>query len=100
MSVLAQKGDITELLRETLNDKGRIKSEGLKLKQIFLEILFVKFGVHSLEHVTRGVEKVRHTVDDLFKDNAKAQRMIIETIFKAFRMEQLSSQDFSKENLF
>ena len=29
------------------------------LKQIFLEILFTKYGAQSLEHVTRGVEKVK-----------------------------------------
>ena len=87
MGVLAQKGDTTELLRATLCDKEKIKSEGLKLKQIFLEILFIKYGVHSLEHVTRGVEKVRAAVDDFFKGNVEAQRMALETIFKAFGMD-------------
>lgn len=91
MGVLAQKGDITELLRELLADKTKIKSEGLKLKQIFLEIIFTKFGVHSLEHVSRGVEKVRTALDELFKGNAEAQRMALDTIFKSFGMDQLAS---------
>lgn len=100
MGVLAQKGDITELLRELLADKTKIKSEGLKLKQIFLEIIFTKFGVHSLEHVSRGVEKVRAALDELFKGNTEAQRMALDTIFKSFGMDQLANQDFSKVNLF
>lgn len=100
MGVLAQKGDTTELLRATLCDKDKIKSEGLKLKQIFLEVLFIKYGVHSLEHVTRGVEKVRAAVDGFFKDDVEAQRMALETIFKAFGMDQINKQDYSKDNLF
>lgn len=54
-------------MRELLKDKSKIQSEGLKLKQIFLEIIFIKFGIHSLEHVSRGVEKVKGVLDDLFK---------------------------------
>lgn len=55
MEVLGQKGDISENLKELLQDKIKVKSEDLKLKKIFLEIIFTKFGVHSLEHVSRGV---------------------------------------------
>ena len=55
MGVLAQKGDPTELLKELFEDKTKIKSDGLRLKKIFLEVVFTKFGVHSLEHVSRGI---------------------------------------------
>ena len=82
MGVLAQKGDPTDLFKELLADKTKIKSEGLKLKKIFLEVVFTKFGVHSLEHVSRGVQKVRNTFDTMFKDQQDAQNMILDSIFK------------------
>lgn len=100
MSILSLKGDQTELLKEVLADKTKIKSEGLKLKKIFLEILFTKFGVHSLEHVSRGVQKVRITLDEMFKDQKDAQRMALDSIFNQFGMDQISAQNFCKENLF
>jgi hypothetical protein len=100
MGVLAQKGDPTDLFKELLADKTKIKSEGLKLKKIFLEVVFTKFGVHSLEHVSRGVQKVRNTFDTMFKDQQDAQNMILDSIFKQFGMDQMSAQNYDKENLF
>jgi len=82
MGVLAQKGDPTELLKELFEDKTKIKSEGLRLKKIFLEVVFTKFGVHSLEHVSRGIQKVRTTVGTMFKDQQDAQNMVLDSIFK------------------
>ena len=91
MGVLAQKGDPTELLKELFEDKTKIKSDGLRLKKIFLEVVFTKFGVHSLEHVSRGIQKVRTTVGTMFKDQQDAQNMVLDSIFKQFGMDQMSA---------
>lgn len=40
-------------------DGKEVKTKGELLKQIFLEILFTKYGAQSLEHVTRGIERVK-----------------------------------------
>jgi hypothetical protein len=61
------------------------------LKQIFLEVILTKFPTHSLEHVTRGMEKVKVILDDHYIGHEDAQRMALETIFKAFNMDQLSA---------
>ena len=100
MHALSQKGDVVPNLKELLADKAQITTDGIKLKQVFLEIILTKFGTVSLEHVSRGIEKVKPIFDDHYKGQADAQKMAIETLFKAFNMDQLSAQDFSKENLF
>lgn len=94
MQELAKKGDITEDLRTLLADKTKIKSEGLLLKQVLLETVFTKFGVQSLEHVSRGVQKVGKVLQEQFKGQADAQRMALDTIFKAFNMDLLTAQNF------
>ena len=66
MEVLSQKGDIIQSLRDLLGDKEKIKSEGLLLKQVFLEVVFTKFGMLSLEHVSRGVERVKPILEEFF----------------------------------
>lgn len=66
MEVLGQKGDITKQLKDLLANKDKIKSEGLLLKQIFLEVVFTKFGMLSLEHVSRGAERVKAILEELF----------------------------------
>jgi len=43
---------------------------------------------------------VKPVLDSLFDKQADAQQMALETIFKAYSMDQLSAQDFSNENLF
>lgn len=87
MNILGEKGNPTDRFTELFADKTKIKSDGLKLKKIFLEVVFTKFGVHSLEHVTRGVQKVRTTLETLFKDDQDAQNMILDSIFKQFGMD-------------
>ena len=44
MKALSQKGDITEDLKQLLDDKAQIATSGMQLKQIFLEIIFTKYG--------------------------------------------------------
>lgn len=101
MKAIAQKGDgVIEGLKTLLADKEQIKSEGILLKQVFLEVIFTKFGTHSLEHVTRGFEKVKVILEEQYHGHEDAQRMALDTIFKSFNMDQLSAQDFAKENLF
>jgi len=87
MAALSKKGDIIPELKELLADKTKITTDGLMLKQVFLEIIFTKFGSHSLEHVTRGIEKVSSILDEHYKGNEEAQKMALETIFKAFNMD-------------
>lgn len=65
-----------------------------------LEVLLTKFGTHSLEHITRGIEKIKPVVLKMFQDNVEAQKVVLDTIFKAFNVDSLSAQDFEKENLF
>lgn len=100
MKTLAQKGDIVPELKTLLNNKDTIRADGLLLKQIFLEVIFTKFPTHSLEHVTRGMERVKPILEEHYIGHEDAQRMALDTIFKAFNLDQLSAQDYSKENLF
>jgi len=44
MKALSQKGDIIEELKQLLDDKTQITTSGMQLKQIFLEIIFTKYG--------------------------------------------------------
>lgn len=81
-------------------DKDKIKSEGNVLKQLLLEVLLTKFGTHSLEHLTRGIEKIKPLMLKLYKDNQDSQNVVLDTIFKVFNMDSLAAQDFEKENLF
>ena len=94
MAELSKKGDVTEDLKALLADKTKIKSDGLLLKQILLEVVFTKFGVQSLEHVTRGVTKVKSVLQDQFSGQPEAQRIALDTIFKAFNMDLLTAQNF------
>lgn len=69
MEALAKKGeDTVALLKELLGDQERIKSQGLQLKQILIEILFLKYGSQSLEHVSRGIDKIKPILEEHFKD--------------------------------
>lgn len=86
MKTLSTKGDIKESLKTLLDDKEQIKSEGMQLKQMFLEILLTKYGA-SLEHITRGFEKVSNILEEHYKDSKESQTMVIETIFKSFSLD-------------
>lgn len=70
------------------------------LKQIFLEILFTKYGAQSLEHVTRGIERVKPVLMDHYQDQPESQRMAMDTLLKAFNVHDLAGQDYSASNLF
>ena len=60
MDVLSQKGtDISKQLTDLFKDETRILSKELKLKQIFIEVIFTKYGLHSIEHIEKGIEKVK-----------------------------------------
>ena len=100
MDAISQKGDLVEPLNDLLADKSKITSTGLKLKQIFLEVILTKYGGRSLEHISEGIRKVKPILDSQFFKQSDAQNMALETIFKAYSMDQLSAQDFFNENLF
>lgn len=100
MDAISQKGDLVEPLQELLADKQRIISSGLKLKQIFLEVILTKYGGRSLEHISEGMRKVKPILDADYLNQEDSQKMALETIFKAYGMDQLSAQDYSNENLF
>lgn len=70
------------------------------LKQIIIEVLFLKYGSQSLEHVSRGIEKIKRVLEEEFKDQREAQKHAIRTVFKAFSVDQLSAQCFDKENIY
>jgi hypothetical protein len=55
-----------------------------------LEILFTKYGAQSLEHVTRGIERVKPILMDHYLEQADSQRMAIETLLKAFNVDALA----------
>ena len=63
IDTISQKGDLVEPLNELLADKTKINSSGLKLKQIFLEVILTKFGGRSLEHISEGIRKVKPILD-------------------------------------
>jgi hypothetical protein len=46
-------------LTDLFKDETRILSKELKLKQIFIEVIFTKYGLHSIEHIEKGIEKVK-----------------------------------------
>jgi hypothetical protein len=98
MEVLSQKGDIIEQLKALLSDKEKIKTEGLLLKQVFLEVVFTKFGMLSLEHVTRGVEKVKPVLEEFFIGQDESQKMALNLILDSFKFSD--KQDYSGKNLF
>jgi hypothetical protein len=100
MQALAEKQDTNQVLRSLLADKEKIKSEGKLLYQILIEIMFTKFGTNQLEHVQRGIDKVKEVLLEMYGNNEEAQRVVLETLFKSFNVDSLSAQDFSKENLF
>lgn len=68
LGTLMQKGNIIAEMRELLADNTKIKSTGIKLKQIFLEVVFTRFGAQSMEHVTRGVDKVKAIFQEQYHD--------------------------------
>jgi len=100
MEALSVKGDVVEGLTKLFEDKEKIKTEGQLLKQVFLEVIFVKYGTNSLEKIEKGVEKVKPILQSHYLGQPESQRHALDTIFKAFNMDQLGAQDFSKENLF
>ena len=100
MKVLSEKGDCSEGFSNLMSDKTKIKSEGKLLYQLIIEILLTKFGTNQMEHVQRGVDKIKSAILPMFAENQEAQIVLIETIFKSFNMDQLAAQDFTKENLF
>lgn len=68
MEVLSKKGeDTVALLKELFIGGGKVKSSGMVLKQIIIEVLFLKYGSQSLEHVSRGIEKIRPVLEEQFK---------------------------------
>lgn len=101
MEVLGKKGeDTVALLRELLADETKIQSKDLKLKQVLLEILFLKYGSQSLEHVSRGIDKIKPVLEEQFKNQKEAQQHAMHTVFKAFSMDKLSAQKFEQENIY
>lgn len=73
MEVLGKKGeDTVALLRALLADESKIQSKDLKLKQVLIEILFLKYGSQSLEHVSRGIEKIKPVLEEQFKDQRES----------------------------
>lgn len=73
MEALSKKGeDTVQLLKDLLNEGGKVKSSGMVLKQIIIEVLFLKYGSQSLEHVSRGIEKIKPVLEEQFKDKADA----------------------------
>jgi len=45
MEVLSKKGeDTVALLKELFTEGGKVKSSGMVLKQIIIEVLFLKYG--------------------------------------------------------
>ena len=72
MQALSQKPFELSSFQELLEDKNRIKSEGNTLKQLLLEVLLTKFGTHSLEHLTRGIEKIKPVILQMFQNNQDA----------------------------
>jgi len=101
MEVLAKKGeDTVALLRELLQDGEKIKSKDAKLKQILVEIMLTKYGSQSLEHLSRGIEKVKPVLEEQFKDQKESQVHAMHSVFKAFSMDKLSAQNYEKENIY
>ena len=73
MEAIAQKGvkdkdEIVNNIKEVLSDRSKVKTDGIQLKQIFLEVLFTKYGAQSLEHVTRGIERVKPILMDHYQN--------------------------------
>ena len=65
MDALSKKGEDTiQLLKDLFIEGGKVKSQGLVLKQIIIEVLFLKYGSQSLEHVSRGIEKIRPVLEE------------------------------------
>jgi hypothetical protein len=70
-----------------LEDKSKFNCHDLKIKQIFLEVILTKYGGRSLEHISEGIRKVKPVLDLLYQGQEDAQRMALETIFKAYSMD-------------
>lgn len=87
MDTISQKGDLVEPLKELLADKQRITSSGLKIKQIFLEVILTKYGGRSLEHISEGMRKVKPILDSHYLNDEESQKMALDTIFKAYNMD-------------
>lgn len=87
MDTINQKGDIVDPLLKLLSDKQRINSSGLKMKQIFLEVILTKYGGRSLEHISEGIRKVKPILDEHYLGEEEAQKMALDTIFKAYNMD-------------
>lgn len=101
MEALSKRGEDTiQLLKDLLSESGKVQSSGLTLKQIIIEILFLKYGSQSLEHVSRGIDKIKPVLEEQFKGQAEAQKHAILTVFKAFSVDKLSAQNFDKENIY
>ncbi len=90
MDVLSHKGtDIPKQLIDLFIDETRIVSKELKLKQIFIEVIFTKYGLHSIEHIEKGIEKIKPVLLSFFKDQKESQEIILNSLFQAFNMDQL-----------
>jgi hypothetical protein len=72
MDTINQKGDIVDPLLKLLSDKQRINSSGLKMKQIFLEVILTKYGGRSLEHISEGIRKVKPILDEHYLGEEEA----------------------------
>ena len=72
MNVLSEKGDVSEAFKTLVHDKTKIKSEGKVLYQLLIEIMLTKFGTNQMEHVQRGVDKVKSAIVPIFADNSEA----------------------------
>jgi len=93
--------DIVGPLLEVMADDGKkLVSKDLKKKQIFLEVILQRFAGRSLEHVSKGFEKVKEVLDKHYVGQEETQLMVIDTVFKSYGLSSIESQRFEEENLY
>ena len=63
-----------------------------------MEVVFTKFGMLSLEHVSRGVERVRVILEEMFLGQEESQKMALDLILTSFNFPKV--QDYAERNMF
>mmetsp|Transcript_1968 Transcript_1968/g.3449 ORF Transcript_1968/g.3449 Transcript_1968/m.3449 type:complete len:383 (-) Transcript_1968:230-1378(-) len=93
--------DVVESIRKALEDpEEQAKISTDQRYQLFLEIMLMKFANKSLEHVTKGFEKIRPILEAQYQGNRQAQSSALDIIFNAYQISDIGEQCFERENLF
>jgi hypothetical protein len=50
-------------------------------------VIFTKYGLHSIEHIEKGIEKIKPVLLSFFKDQKESQEIILNSLFQAFNMD-------------